>query len=49
MGFIEAAFVALVLLAMLVLLFIGWKTPEVVVSHPLVCRYTMFRLTLTPP
>lgn len=33
MGAFEAIFVATVLLVMLVLLFLGWKTPEVVVRR----------------
>lgn len=32
MGLFEALFVAFVLVAMLSLLFVGWKTPEIVVS-----------------
>lgn len=31
-AYLEASFVAMVLVSMLILLFLGWKSPEVVVS-----------------
>lgn len=34
MSVVEAAFVGVVLVMMLSLLFVGWKTPEVVVGDP---------------